>query len=245
MKKKILIPIAAVIVVMVVAAGIYINDYYRADVTAYNCITQPSERVSVQEFDDGTYCFAPEDIKADTGIIFYPGGKVEAVSYAPLMEALAERGVMAVLMSMPANLAVLDADAADGICGDFTEIEHWYMAGHSLGGSMAASYLGEECYGFDGLILLASYSTENLADTELKVLSIYGSEDGVLDMEKYEANKDNLPEWFEEHVIEGGCHAYFGAYGPQEGDGQPQITAEEQIGITADLMAVFVLDLTV
>ena len=32
-----------------------------------------------------------------------------------------------------------------------------------------------------------------------------------------------------ETVIEGGCHAYFGAYGAQKGDGTPAITCEEQM----------------
>ena len=46
-----------------------------------------------------------------------------------------------------------------------------------------------------------------------------------------------LPEDFRELVIDGGCHAGFGLYGPQEGDGVPAITAEEQIAITAGAIA--------
>ena len=45
----------------------------------------------------------------------------------------------------------------------------------------------------------------------------------------YETNKENLPDDFKEVIIEGGCHAYFGMYGAQEGDGVPAITNEEQI----------------
>ena len=33
---------------------------------------------------------------------------------------------------------------------------------------------------------------------------------------------------------DGGCHAGFGMYGPQDGDGTPTITATEQITRTAD-----------
>lgn len=135
---------------------------------------------------------------------------------------------------MPFNLAVFDINAAEGIQEQYPEIENWYIGGHSLGGSMAAAYLAEHSNDFDGLILLGSYSTADLSDTDLGILSIYGSEDQVLNREKYETNKTNLPADFSEIVIEGGCHAYFGMYGVQDGDGTPGITNEEQINLTAD-----------
>ncbi len=49
---------------------------------------------------------------------------------------------------------------------------------------MAASYLGKHTDEYDGLILLAAYSTADLSDSDLKVLSLYSSNDGVLSMEK-------------------------------------------------------------
>ena len=181
--------------------------------------------------------FKPKD--AMEGLIFYPGGKVEYEAYAPLMEALAKEGILCVLVHMPANLAVLDVNAADGIQEDFPQIEEWYIGGHSLGGSMAASYLGKHIDEYEGLILFSSYSTEDLRTSDLDVLSIYGSEDGVLNADKYDSNQVNLPSEFEEFVIEGGCHAYFGSYGKQDGDGKPTITNEEQIRITAEKVKAF------
>jgi pimeloyl-ACP methyl ester carboxylesterase len=141
---------------------------------------------------------------------------------------------------MPGNLAVLDMNAADGIKEKHLEIESWYMSGHSLGGSMASSYIAENSKEFDGIILLASYSTADLSALGLDVLSIYGSNDGVLNMEKYEEYKPNLPEDFKEVVINGGCHAYFGAYGEQEGDKKATITREEQIEITVKEILQFI-----
>lgn len=152
------------------------------------------------------------------------------------MQKLADKGVLCMVPKMPFNLAVLDVNAAEGLQDNYPEIEDWYIGGHSLGDAMAASYLGKNTEDFDGLILLGAYSTADLSGTDLDVLSIYGSEDGVLNKEKYEANKVNLPADFEEDVIEGGCHAYFGTYGEQKGDGVPQISNEEQMQITADLI---------
>ena len=83
----------------------------------------------------------------------------------------------------------------------------------------------------------ASYSTADLKGSGLSVLSVYGSEDGVLNLEKYEKYKENLPKDHKELVIDGGCHAFFGCYGAQKGDGTPTLTAKEQIEQTADAVA--------
>ena len=138
---------------------------------------------------------------------------------------------------MPLNLAVLNVNAAAGIPETYPQIEDWILAGHSLGGAMAASYAAGHTEQLDGLVLLAAYSTADLTQSGLAVLSMYGSEDGVLNREKYKGYKKNLPADTEEIVIEGGCHAYFGAYGEQKGDGDPAITREEQTAVTARAIA--------
>ena len=172
---------------------------------------------------------------AKRGLIFYPGGKVEHTAYAPLLKALAEEGWFCVLLEMPLRLAVLDADAADGIPEQFPFISEWYIGGHSLGGAMAASHAAKHAEDYEGLLLLVAYSTEDLTGTDLKVCSVYGSSDGVLNMEKYEQYRANLPENAVETVLEGGCHACFGSYGSQAGDGAHTMTAEEQRNLTAQL----------
>lgn len=236
MKKKIIFSIIIVLILSLVGGTVYyINDYYRAEDSAV--VLFASSKTDISE-ENGVYTFNSEN--ARTGVIFYPGGKVEATAYAPLMYALAEDGILSILVTMPGNLAVLDMNAAEGICEQYPEIESWYMAGHSLGGSMAASYISENSEKYDGVILLASYSTADLSGSELDVLSIYGSNDGVLNMEKYEECKPNLPEDFKEVIIDGGCHAYFGAYGEQEGDKKATITRDEQIKITVDEIINFI-----
>ena len=228
--------LGAICVLGVLGIGIYLNDYYRAEEIAFYCIENPAEGITVTERDN-LLIFAPKE--PVQGIIFYPGGKVEAESYAPLMESLARQGTLCILIKMPGNLAVLDSDAAKGLQADFPEIQSWYMAGHSLGGSMAASYIGSTEEKFEGLILLAAYSTADLSETDIEVLSVYGENDGVLNMENYQENKAKLPSDYTEVIIDGGCHAYFGAYGKQEGDGMPEITMEEQIRITTEVIEKF------
>ena len=213
----------------------YAADFYCADDIAMAAISSAATVTVVQK--GNTLDFIPED--AETGLIFYPGGKVEYTAYAPLMRALADNGVLGVLVRMPLNLAVLDVNAAKGIPEQYPKIKHWYIGGHSLGGSMAASHAAKNASAYDGLVLLASYSTADLRASGLPVISIFGSEDGVLNMEKYAGYRRNLPAAFEEHIIEGGCHAGFGSYGPQDGDGVPTITGDEQIAKTVRLLKAF------
>ena len=154
------------------------------------------------------------------------------------MAACAEKGVLCVLIKMPFNLAVLDMNAADGITELFPDVERWYIGGHSLGGSMAASYAANNGDILDGVILLGSYSTAEL--NTMRVLSLYGSEDGVMNREKYARYRPKLPKDAVEQVIDGGCHAGFGMYGAQKGDGTPTITSDEQIRIAAEIINEFV-----
>ena len=240
MKKRMRIILSvclAVLLVLGIGGYVYMSDYYRADEIALEAMAYQTDSVRVEQDGDEIW-FVPEDPTA--GLIFYPGGKVEYTAYAPLLRACAENGILCALVRMPGNLAVLDANAADGLQQEHPEITTWHIAGHSLGGAMAAGYAAAHEKDFDGLILLAAYSTKNLAQTTLRVLSVYGSEDGVMNRESYEKNCANLPAYTTEVVLDGGCHAQFGFYGAQDGDGVPTITGEEQIRQTVEAIATFI-----
>lgn len=228
--------IAAVIIALSGVCIMYLNDSYVADEKAIQAFSH-MENISVDILPDETIVYMPENPSA--GFIFYPGGKVEYKSYEPLMKECASRGIACFLVKAPFNLAVFRIDGAKGIQGKYTNINKWYIGGHSLGGSMASAYLAEAEEKYDGLILLASYSSENISQMDIDVVSIVGSEDKVLNKENYESCKVNLPSSYEEEVIKGGCHSYFGVYGMQEGDGTPDITNEEQIYVTADIIEEF------
>ena len=235
MKGKKILSVLAAAAILVAACWAYVADYYRADEAALAAMAVSPE-VCIEK-GGKTLTFIPEE--ARTGFIFYPGGKVEYTAYAPLMRALTEEDVLCVLVEMPLNLAVLDMNAADDIPQQYPQIDNWYIGGHSLGGSMAASHAVKNADVYEGLVLLGSYSTADVSRSGMKVISIYGSEDRVMNAEKYAESRRNLPLDFEEYVISGGCHAGFGSYGPQEGDGTPKISGEEQIVQTVQLLTEF------
>ncbi len=234
-KKRIWIP-ALVVLILALAIGavmIYASDYYRAD------IEKIDEYMGAVEYSIEGGRVTVGDSNSDVGFIFYPGGKVEFTAYIPLLRDLAKGGVFCVIEKMPLNLAVLDSGAAADVMSEYASIKKWYIGGHSLGGSMAASFADENDK-IAGLVLLASYSTANLSDDLLPVLSIYGDKDGVLNMEKYDKYESNLPKNKIEHILAGANHAGFGMYGAQDGDNVATMTNGEQIDIAASLILDFI-----
>lgn len=230
---KVLVCIIVSSGVLVGAMGIYLGDYYKAQIDSQT-VFAPEKSITVTTLENGNILFMPQ--KPVAGFVFYPGGKVEYTAYTPLMQACASKGIACILVEMPFNLAVFDMDAAKDIPQMYPEITEWYIGGHSLGGSMAASFIDKNPEEYSGLVLLGSYSTADLSQSGIDVLSVYGSEDGVMNMEKYREYLSNLPDDFTEVVIDGGCHAYFGMYGEQDGDGVARITNQEQISETAQLI---------
>ena len=219
MNKKIIIAIIAIVILAIFAYGIYyVNDYYHADKDVENYLSGTDD-VKVIQTSNGLLLDGPSN---DTALIFYPGAKVEYTSYLPLFTELAHDNVDCFIVEMPFNLALLNENAAEDIMSDYN-YTNYYISGHSLGGVVASNYVNHTNQ-TEGLILFSAYPTEKI---EKPVLSIYGSEDKVLNIEKYNDSKslmDNLTEI----IIQGGNHAPFANYGPQQCDGMAKITPEKQ-----------------
>lgn len=214
--KKLWIFLAAVLLVCAGLAGAfawYVSDYYRAEDTALEVLAQ-NNSITVQ---DNLTVLSPS-YPTDTALIFYPGAKVEAEAYLPLLDQIRQTGVTCILVHMPFNMAIFDWDAAEDILPRFPEIRHWYMAGHSMGGAMASQFASEHPEQLDGLILLGAYIYGDYPDDD--ALTVYGSlNQSVEDHIDY---TENIVE------IQGGNHAQFGNYGPQKGDLPATISAQEQ-----------------
>ena len=179
--------------------------------------------VKVSKIDEGYYFDGPG---SETAIIFYPGARVEYTSYAKLMYRLAENGEDTFLLGMPLNFAFLGINKPDSIIEKY-DYSNYYLSGHSLGGVAASMYTSSNPDKIKGLIMLSSYPTKKLPDG-IEYISIYGSEDKVLNIDKYNDSKKYFPDNYKEYVIEGGNHAGFGNYGNQKGDGISKITSDEQ-----------------
>jgi hypothetical protein len=112
-----------------------------------------SETVTVQT--EPWLVFQPAHKAPTTGLIFYPGGHVDPRAYAPPAQKIAENGYLVVIVPMPLNLAVFGAGKAEAVISAYPEIQNWVIAGHSLGGSMAASYADNNPDSVAGIVLWA------------------------------------------------------------------------------------------
>lgn len=162
----------------------------------------------------------------EVGVLFQPGAKVEARAYAAVLRPLAEAGHRVVIVKQPLSIAFLALGAYDSARSAYPEVQRWVVAGHSLGGTVAA--IEADSSGADGLLLYASYPASDMSTTlDAAVLSVSASLDGLATPADIDASKANLPPTATFTVIEGAVHAYFGDYGPQPGDGTPTISHDD------------------
>lgn len=228
MKKRLKIAILALAFVLVLASGtllIYASDYYRADPVA-QAIGQSS---AVTQLQDGLIVLEG-DSSDKTALIFYPGAKVEYIAYLPILEKIRQTsGITCILVKMPFNMAIFDADAAAGVIKQFPEMENWYVGGHSMGGAMASDFASKNPDKVEGLILLGAYLYGDYPAE--KALTVYGSFNTSV-AEKVDYSENVV-------VLEGGNHAQFGNYGKQKGDVDATITGEEQQDMAAEAIARF------
>ena len=202
----------------------YVSDYYKAEDVALEVMAQGSG-ITVQN----NLTILSPSYPTDTAIIFYPGAKVEAEAYLPLLDQIRQTGVTCILVHMPFHMAIFDADAAEEVIAQFPEYQHWYMAGHSMGGAMTSKFAADHPDQVDGLILMGAYIYGDYPDE--KTSTIYGSLN--------QSVEDNID--YTENIveIEGGNHAQFGNYGLQKGDLPATISAEEQQAQTAAAIETF------
>jgi hypothetical protein len=170
----------------------------------------------------------PVDDVRSVGLVFYPGAKVDPRAYARILRPLAEDGYTVVILKLPFGIAFFDRNGAADVVGRRDDIDQWVIAGHSLGGTVASGFANRNDRGeIAGLLLWASFPASSLAGrTDLDVLSISGSNDGLATPAKIDASRSDLPPDSEFMEIEGALHAYFGDYGAQDGDGTAGVSRD-------------------
>lgn len=180
-------------------------------------------------------------------LIFYPGGLVDPHSYLKWQDELItlHPSLRIVNVKMPSNLAVFGIQKGEMVLNQYPDCPKWLVAGHSLGGAMATSFVDKHSNRIDALIYIASYPADDrLLDFEHSIMSISASNDGLStpenindrknllppaytmeNLEDYPDNLSNKTLFFE---IQGGNHAQFGDYGIQKNDGTAEISRTSQ-----------------
>ncbi|WP_306807327.1 alpha/beta fold hydrolase [Peribacillus muralis] len=227
MKKILKYGFISVIAVVLIAFG----GFYIWSEQTYKPTEQLHALVNEKEWkaQDGFVTVEP-DKSNGTGIILYPGAKVEPEAYAYYAKQLAAEGYTVMVADVAFHFALLDMNKAADAKKLFPQMKHWYIGGHSLGGVAAASYAYKHQDEVEGIIFLGSYpsNSSDFAETDMPILSLYAEYDGLSTVEKIKGTKHLLSKETTMHEIKGGNHAQFGMYGKQKGDKEAKISASEQ-----------------
>lgn len=211
---------------------------FRATAEARAALTG-DEAVSVTA-GDGFWVFSPRDPGAAVGLVFFPGGLVDPVAYAPIARAVATAGYPSVLVALPRRGAFGGADGTamfertDGATRSVAQTRRWVVAGHSRGGLVASRVAERSSQSLAGLVLIGTSHPRDIDLTTLMVpvTRIFGTRDTVADVEKLEATRRNLPPHTALVRIDGGNHSQFGYYGFQPGDWPATIARDVQQRLT-------------
>jgi pimeloyl-ACP methyl ester carboxylesterase len=188
---------------------------------------------------DGYWSFTPGR-PAAAGLIFFPGGLVDPVAYAPLAHAVAAAGYPAALVQVPMRGAFGGADdpvvlsRALAAARSHSGVRAWVVAGHSRGGVIAARVARDGFPSLAGLVLIGTSHPRDfsLAALTIPVTRIYGTHDTIADIGKLERTRANLPASTRMVQIDGGNHSQFGHYGFQPFDWPATISRDAQQAIT-------------
>jgi hypothetical protein len=226
--KRILIAIALIGFGLFLLWGIQWATYARPPLQEALDLLESDEVVTVSF--DPWLTFAPADVEPGTGLIFYPGGRIDPRGYATLLHPIAAEGYLVVVPEMPINMAVFNPNVADEIIAQYPGIDHWVIAGHSVGGVAAAQYANQNREIIEGLMIWASYPADSsdLSDAEFPVILIYASLDPRASESNIAERVHLLPEDAQYVSIEGGGHHGFGSYLIKPEEHQATISRAEQ-----------------
>ncbi len=226
--KRLLYTILSLLFLSVITFFIWAAFGYKAEEPS---LTKALKNEHIVIINTGNYIsIKPINYKGDRAYIFYPGAKVQPEAYIAKLSSLAiSNNVQVFLPKMFQNLAFFGIKKADMIQNLFPTIKHWYIGGHSLGGSMACMYAQQHIKNIEGILIFGTYSGTDISNCSVKVLSINGTEDGVFPPDKIEHHKAELPKDAKITFIKGLDHADIGNYGSQSGDKPSQLTDENVI----------------
>jgi hypothetical protein len=224
--RNVLIALAVILLVAGIGIAIYVQPLQAKD--SAKAALSSTASVTVTDSSDQIVFMPAKSPK--TGLIFYPGAKVDPIAYSESMQAIAQAGYAVFLEKFPLNFAIIQPNRADDVIAANPSITNWAIAGHSLGGASACLYVKNSSK-IKALIFWAAYCDKSFdlsGRSDVQVTSISGSLDGLATPAKLESTKVFAPSSTKYVVINGGNHAQFGNYGLQSGDNPATISLEVQ-----------------
>jgi len=216
-KKRLLVGIPVFLVLAAAATTAWYQYIYKgpryspADPAALAALVS-DERVRIS--DERWIVMEPAAGVSETALVFYPGGQVAPEGYAEPLRAVAAAGYLVVLVPMPLELAVLTPNRADDVMAAFPRVKRWVIAGHSLGGAMAARYVFNHPGRMAGLLLWDAYppDTDDLSGATLPVRQIHRVNEAGEAPEAYQRTRHLLPSATQFVILPGATHMNYGRF---------------------------------
>ncbi len=209
--------ISVVALVLLSIVGTWVQQQRRhADASSAALAASVSD-AAVRVDDDGeTLVLRPAAGRERGGVILYPGAYVDVRGYVPTLKPLAEAGYRVVVVRMPFELAIFGIDRAADVIAEHTDLRHWVIVGHSVGGAMAAMFADRHREALDGVIIWDSYppSVSSLADFAKPVWLIHRATPDGSPPPSFAANRNLYPRDSRWAAIPGGIHMQFGSFAP-------------------------------
>jgi hypothetical protein len=190
---------------------------------------------------EGSIVMEAADGRGETGILYFPGARVNPYSYLYPLSEIAASGVTVVIMDPLMNMALFDTRSVEELALAAPEVNDWVLSGHSLGGVRACMLAQHP--DVVGLVLMGSYCATDISALDIPMLQVLASKDGLIDTEAVSASASLLPDSARTIMLEGASHASFGTYGDQPGDGTATLNrAEVREALTALFQALLAGD---
>jgi dienelactone hydrolase len=232
--------IITLIAILIFAVTVYLFQHYEPTVEAIVLIERQSDLIVEEKMGmKKALVITPEGVDESVGWIIYPGGKVDYRAYAILGYQLAQESRQRVIIvSFPFHLAVFDINAGKVWMDKYDDVKQWYVVGHSLGGVMGAQ-MAKNNEKVIGIGFLASYPSADFSDSDVRMISIRGSSDKILNLAAFADAQSKFSPYSEFYVIQGGNHSQFGSYGFQKDDGMATVTKENQIKMVVEFLVLW------
>ena len=188
--------------------------------------------------------FMPASANRNAALVFICGAGIHPHAYAPLLRPVADSGHAVFVVRLPYRFAPLAPhkdealDRVRAIIAAHPEVGHWVVAGHSLGGALAARLARSE-RGLDAAFVLIGTThpkEDDLSRLDAPFTKVYATNDNVAPYDRVMAGKRLLPSHTEWVEIKGGNHSQFGHYGHQLFDGTATISREAQQAATREVL---------
>ncbi len=202
------------VLLVLLAAGFYYWTQSSVALPAPDALAAlvPDDRVIVE--DGPLVVFRPAGAEPSMGLILYPGAGCDVHGYSAVLRRIAARGYLVVAVQMPLNMAVLAPNRADAVRARFPAVQRWVIAGHSMGGAMAAHYAHNHPDDLAGLIIWDSRPAEmdTLVDLKYPVWHIHRATADGRPPEKFEKYRNLFPATSTWVPLRGGIHMQFGSF---------------------------------